>query len=56
MNKKGNKKIETFLNYTQDTHGGKYKHSMSCQNERENGINKAFPYGKQAQVQYINLA
>ena len=50
--KKGNKKIETFLNYTQDTH----KHSMSCQDERENGINKAFPYGKQAQVQYINLA
>ena len=25
--------------------------SLSCQDERENGINKAYPYGKQAQVQ-----
>jgi len=23
---------------------------------RENGVNKAYPYGKQTQVQYINLA
>ena len=24
--------------------------------ERENGLNKAYPKGKQTQVQYINLA
>ena len=30
--------------------------NMSCQDERENGLNKAYPYGKQAQVQCINLA
>jgi hypothetical protein len=23
---------------------------------RENGLNKAYPYGKQTQVQYLNLA
>jgi len=30
--------------------GGKYKRSLSCQDERENGLNEAYPYGKQAQV------
>ena len=34
----------------------KYKHSLSCQDERENGLNKAYPYRNQAQVQYINVA
>jgi hypothetical protein len=29
---------------------------LSCQDERENGLNKAYPYGKQVQVQYLNLA
>ena len=29
---------------------------MSCQDERENRLNKAYPYDKQAQIQYINLA
>jgi hypothetical protein len=29
---------------------------LSCQDERENGLNKAYPYDKQAQIQYINLA
>ena len=43
------------LNYTQDTHGGKYKHSLSCQDERENGLNKDYPYRNQAHVQYIHL-
>ena len=43
-------------NYTQDTHGGRYKHSFSCQDERGNRLNKAYPYRNQAQVQYINLA
>jgi hypothetical protein len=33
-----------------------HKRSLSCQDERENGLNKAYPCGKQAQVQYINLA
>ena len=43
--KKGNKKIETFLNYTQDTHGGKYKHIVChVKMKGKNGLNKAYPY------------
>jgi hypothetical protein len=51
---KGNNKITELRTIL--PHGEKYKHSLSCQDERENGFNKAYPYRNQAQVQYINLA